>query len=199
MPDRGEEAAPEVNEYEARRQATIAANKALLQSLALDSAALALSSRPKKAAVPPSARKKKPAPVKRNLDNVPRRVSSRLAGLQADSEVAKRKAEDLAEAVRQADRAKRQRIKGDLELSDVLVTGKMWDGGKNFFGDAPPRWDKGKYEKTFTEEDIEATGDKALRAVRERMSCLSLFSDFTPHRRSSSVATGACTKSLSAN
>ena len=169
----------ELSSFEARRQANIAKNKALFQELQLNaaSAGLDLHKTPKSRSAPSSHKKR--TPVKKE-DVGPRRTSSRLAGLTADSEVAKRKAEDEYVAIQQATKAKRQRVEGDLDLKDVVVMGKDWDKSDNWLVDvvrgAKP------YERTFTERDIKETSDKELKALRERMSGLELYEGFSPNR-----------------
>lgn len=172
----------ELNEYERQRQANIAKNKALLQELQLNAASAGLGLSKKPAAPKPSkssASNKRKASVKKE-DIAPRRTSSRIAGIEADSEVAKRKAEDDYVAIQQAERAKRQRINGDLQLGDIVVNGKDWDRSNNFLVDVV----KGpRYEKTFTDKDVKETGDKELRALRERMNGMNLYEGFEPNRK----------------
>ncbi|KAI9837403.1 MAG: hypothetical protein M1838_004830 [Thelocarpon superellum] len=171
----------EQNEYEAQRAANIAQNKLLLQKLQLESAGLGIA--PAKAKSKPAAtasQRRARVPVKKEAAELaPRRTSSRLAGLQADSEVAKRKAEDEYVAIQQAAKAKRQRVGGDLNLSDIVVAGKTWDKSENFLVDA---YSTPRYARTFTEADIKTTGDKELKALRERMSGLKLYEGFTPNQ-----------------
>jgi WD40 repeat protein len=168
----------ELSDYERKRQETIAKNQALLRNLALDAAQTGLAPSSRKKAAIASKPKKKAAPrVKEEI--VPLRTSSRLKGIVADSEVAKRKTEDESVALQQAERAKRQRISGDLNVSDIFVSGKGWDQSGNFLtgvGPAKP------YERTFTAQDIKGTTDKELRALRERMSGLALWQDVEPNR-----------------
>lgn len=109
-----------------------------------------------------------------------RRTSARLQGLVADSEVAKRKAEDEHAALQEAERAKRQRVSDDLNLGDVVVAGHHWNQSGNFLtgvGPAKP------YERTFTADNVKKTSDKELRALREKMSNLQLWNGFEPNRR----------------
>ncbi|KAI9798809.1 MAG: hypothetical protein M1825_004982 [Sarcosagium campestre] len=178
----------EENEYEAQRAANIAKNQALLRELQLNAARAGLG--PTAGAAKSSARsstgstapkRKKPVVKKEAEDFTPRRTSSRLAGLVADSEVAKRKAEEEYTAIQQAAKVKRQRVSGDLDLSDIVVAGKQWDKSENFLVDVV-KGGGNKYEKTFTEDDIKQTGDKELRALRERMSSLELYEGFEPNR-----------------
>lgn len=169
----------QLSEYEIQRQANIAQRDKLLKQLALDASSAGLG--PKSIPKPPnkstnSHKKKKPAAKKINL---PVRTSSRLAGLTADSEIAKRKAEDEYVAAQETARAKRQRVSGDLNLSDVVVAGKEWDKSENFFVDVVSRGAK-PYDRTFGESEVRETTDKELRAIREKMNSLELYDGFEP-------------------
>ncbi len=173
----------ELSEYEKQRQANIAQRDNLLKQLALDAASAGLGPKPvaKQSNKSTSTHKKKGL-VKRVKEEIqPRRTSSRLLGLTADSEVAKRKAEDDYVAVQEAARAKRQRVSGDLNLSDVVVAGKDWDKSENFLVDIVSRGAK-PYERTFGKEEVKETSDKELRALREEMSGLVLYEGFEPNR-----------------
>lgn len=157
------------SEYEKQRQINIAKNRELLKQLQLDSLSPSIPKRPTPAKSTPSkkstTRVKKERPVSESSG--PRRTSSRLAGLPADSEVAKRKAEDQEQAFMGAERAKRARVAGDLsfEIKEGLLDGV------------------GKHDRTFTDEDVKKTGDKGLRAIREELMGLKLWEKFEPSRR----------------
>ena len=175
---------PEVSEYEQQRQANIAQRDKLLKQLALDAGKAGLG--PQKLA--PKSNKsstlhKKKGPVKRVKveDAGPRRTSSRLQGLTADSEVAKRKAEDEYVATQEAARSKRQRHSGELKLSDVVVGGRNWDQSENYFADVVSRG-ANPYERTFGDSEVKETTDRELRSLREQMSGLELYSGFEPNR-----------------
>ena len=174
-------AAPALGEYEQQRQANIAQRDRLLKDLALDARAAGLG--PKPAAKPTTTSHKKKGPPKPKVkveDFGPRRTSSRLQGIVADSEVAKRKAEDEYVAVQEANRAKRQRQSGDLNLSDVVVRGNGWDTKNNFLVDVMSRGaDPGV--RTFDDTHVKGTTDKELRALREQMSGLDLYDGFPPN------------------
>ncbi|KAL8746403.1 MAG: hypothetical protein Q9190_001577 [Brigantiaea leucoxantha] len=172
----------EVSDYEKQRQANIAQRDQLLKQLALDAAqaGLAPSQKPKPAKSANS-HKKKPAIKKIKEEIVPRRTSSRIAGIEADSEVAKRKAEDEYVAAKEAEKVKRQRVSGPLDLSEVVVAGKEWDKNENFLVDVVSRGAK-PYHRTFGEEQVKETTDKELRALREKMSGLELYDGFEPNR-----------------
>ncbi|KAL9120275.1 MAG: hypothetical protein Q9187_003172 [Circinaria calcarea] len=175
----------QLSEYELQRQANIAERDALLKQLALDAATVGLAPKPVARGRPPSngvSSHKKKTVVKRVKEEVvPRRTSSRLAGLTADSEVAKRKAEDDYVAVQEAERAKRQRVSGNLDLSDIVVSGKGWNKSENFLVDVVSRGAK-PYERTFGDTEIRETSDKELRALREKMSGLELYDGWEPNR-----------------
>ncbi|KAF2753635.1 WD repeat-containing protein [Pseudovirgaria hyperparasitica] len=161
------------SEYERARQEKIAKNQALLRDLALDAASAGIAPSARKAASNGAAKKKKPAPKKIKEEDIgPRRTSSRLRGIVADSEVAKRKAEDEHEALREAERAKRQRVSGDINLGDALVAGNDWTAIADIRASRP-------YERTFDAK--KETSDKELQALREKMSSLELWEDFTPN------------------
>ncbi|MCJ1403393.1 hypothetical protein MMC11_006616 [Xylographa trunciseda] len=173
----------QISDYEQQRQANIAERDALIKQLALDAASAAF--QPKPVGRPPAngnKTNKKKTVVKRVKEEVlPRRTSSRLAGLTADSEVAKRKAEDEYEAVQQAARVKRQRVSGNLDLTDIVVAGKGWDKSENYLVDVFSRGAK-PYERTFGDSEVKETSDKELRALREKMSGLELYEGFEPNR-----------------
>ncbi|KAG8628844.1 hypothetical protein KVT40_002709 [Elsinoe batatas] len=170
----------EISDYERQRQENIAKNKALLQQLQLDAAASGLG--PKKASKPAQSagQKRKRQPEKVKKDIVPTRTSSRIRGIVADSEVAQKKAEEERQVYLEQERAKRQRVSGDLNLGDVVVSGDgHWNLSGNFmrrFGPANPG------ERTFDQQDVKETTDKQLKELRERMSGLGLWEDVTPAR-----------------
>lgn len=176
--------APEISEYEQQRQANIAQRDKLLKQLALDAGQAGLGpQKPAAKSNKSSSSHKKKGPVKRVKveDAGPRRTSSRLQGLTADSEVAKRKAEDEYVATQEAARAKRQRHSGELNLSDVVVGGKDWDKSENFLVDVVSRG-ANPYERTFGDSEVRETTDKELRSLREQMSGLELYDGFEPSR-----------------
>lgn len=173
----------ELSEYEQQRQANIAQRDKLLKQLALDASSAGLGPKPiAKSSSKGTNPHKKRTVVKRVKEEIlPRRTSSRLAGLTADSEVAKRKAEDEYAAVQEAARAKRQRVSGDLNLSDVVVAGKGWNKSENFLVDVVSRGAR-PYDRTFGESEVKETTDKELRSLREKMSSLELYDGFEPTR-----------------
>ncbi|CAF9907084.1 hypothetical protein IMSHALPRED_005435 [Imshaugia aleurites] len=176
--------APELSDYEQQRQANIAQRDKLLKQLAFDAGQAGLGpQKPAPKVSKSSTAHKKKGPVKRVKveDAGPRRTSSRLLGLTADSEVAKRKAEDENTAAQEAARVKRQRHSGELNLSDVVVGGKNWDKSENFLVDVVSRG-ANPYERTFGDDEVRETTDKELRSLREQMSGLELYDGFEPSR-----------------
>lgn len=168
----------EPSEFEKQRLANIAERDALLRKLTQEAQQAGLYS---KAAIPaaqhgqkrPAKRKEPPAKRVKKEEVVPRRTSSRLAGIQADSEVAQQKAEEQYEKAKEAERERRQRVTGDLKFSDgtsLIGTDVLLKGV------AKP------YERTFDESDIRETTDKDLKALRERMSSLELWEAWEPNR-----------------
>ncbi|PGH15115.1 WD repeat-containing protein [Helicocarpus griseus UAMH5409] len=174
---------PELSDFEKQRAANIAERDALLKKLTLEAQSSGLfgkgpPTKPSKSAS--QSTKKKPTKRVKKEDEtpVPRRTSSRLAGLTADSEVAKRKAEEQYEAEKAAAQAKRMRVSGDFNMGDIIVGGQKWDGSTLLGMDkAPPR-----YARTFGDEDIKNTTDKDLKSLREKMSGLQLWEPWEPNR-----------------
>ena len=180
----------QLSEYEKQRQANIAERDALLKQLALDAATVGLGpkpvSKPSTNGIKPPRKK---TPIKKIKEEIlPRRTSSRLAGLTADSEVAKRKAEDDYVAIQEAERAKRQRVSANLDLRDIVVAGKEWDKSENFLVDVVSRG-ANPYKRTFGEAEVKETSDKELRALREKMSGLELYDVWEPNSKTSSLLT----------
>jgi hypothetical protein len=175
----------ELSEYEKQRLANIEANKALLRKLQLDGGivigpAKSASTKSAKSSSASSRSHKRKALAKIVEDNAPRRTSSRLRGIEADSEVAKRKAEDEHDALQEAERAKRRRVSGDLNISDLVVSGKGWSADDNAFRDMSSWW---TYKKSFTEKDIKATTDTDLKQMRQKMNSLKLYEGYEPNRK----------------
>ena len=170
--------AAEPSEFEKQRLANIAERDALLKKLTQEAQSAGLYTKP-----PPiqngqkrsAASRAKGPPAKRvkKEEVVPRRTSSRLAGIQADSEVAQQKAEVEYEKAKEVEREKRQRVTGDLSFSD---TGGLFGTDVILKGVAKP------YERTFDEEHIRETSDKDLKALRGKMSGLQLWDKWEPNR-----------------
>lgn len=191
MAPQSQPAGQPISDYERQRQANIAERDALLKKLALDAASAGIA--PKKSAVngrsSAPGRPKKNAPAKKIKEEVvPRRTSSRLRGIEADSEKAKRKAEEEYEVAQEVARVKRQRVSGDMKLGDIVVIGAGWDEKKNVFADVISRGAR-PYERTFGEIEVKESSNKELRELRERMSGLEIYSGFEPSRKLAETAT----------
>ena len=167
---------PAVSAFERKRFENIASNQAILKDLSTSAQKII----PKLASKPKSTTSRKRAtPVKKEPTR-PTRTSSRLAGVEADSETLKRKAEVEEEFTKEAAKSKRQRVAGDIHLSDVVAEGKKWSKGTDFLSGvmrgAVPN------QRTFTEDDIRETTDEDLKSLRQKMSGLELYEGYEPHR-----------------
>lgn len=172
-----------VNEYEQKRLANIERNKQLLRDLQLGQAAAGLrvgtksENKPRKTSAQSS---RKSAPRARAVESVgPRRTSSRLAGLQADSELAREKYEKEYEAMNEAGCSKRKRNNANLKLDEVKVIGRSFSKSGNFLSTFVG---SDSYQRTFTDQDVEGTADQDLRSIRKAMSGLELYKPFLPAR-----------------
>jgi hypothetical protein len=166
----------EMSAFERKRLENIAANQAILKDLSTSAEKIM----PKPVSKPKStSTRKRAAPVRREEPR-PTRTSSRIAGIEADSETAKRKAEVEYEFAKEQAKAKKQRVTGDLNFNDIVVEGKKWNKDDNFLSGimrgAQPN------VRTFTEDDIQETTDEALKALREKMSGLQLYEGYEPNR-----------------
>ncbi|KAJ9656907.1 hypothetical protein H2198_004660 [Neophaeococcomyces mojaviensis] len=170
----------EPSEFEKQRLANIAERDKLLAELQVkkNAAQVGLYSKPQKRA---ATGKPKSTPAKRikKEEVVSRRTSSRLAGIQADSEVAREQEEKQYEAQKQADIEKRKRRTDDLNLSDITVNGPV----NGFFGsDTLLRPVARPYERTFTDDEVRKTSDKGLKSLREKMNSLEIWDAWEPTR-----------------
>lgn len=169
-----------LSDLERQRLKFIADRDAALAELQIQKKAqeVGLYAKPAKRAAPAS---KKSTAVKRiKIEDVqPRRTSSRIRGIQADSELAKQEAEKHYEEAKEADRVRRQRRTGDLELGAIMVNGQL----NGFFGsDAVLRPIAKPYERTFGDEEIKQTTDKDLQKVQKKMNGLELWDAWDPSR-----------------
>lgn len=174
-------AAPEEpSDFEKQRLANIAERDKLLAELAVkkNAAQAGLYAKPAKR---PASSKSKSTPVKRikKEEIAPRRISSRLAGIQADSEVQREKEEKMYEEQKERDIERRKRRTDDLKLRDITVNG----GISGFFGsDSLLRPVARPNERTFGDEEIKETTDKELKSLREKMSGLEIWDAWEPTR-----------------
>ncbi|KAJ5567524.1 hypothetical protein N7535_006830 [Penicillium sp. DV-2018c] len=176
----------ELSDFEKQRLANIAERDALLKKLTLESQSAGLFATPKA----PSSNPAKPKSKKRAAPKVkveeeivaPRRTSSRLKGIAAESEVAKRKAEDEYDAMREADRLKRMRRTDEFSQADMFVSGQKLTPESLISVDVITKGVAKPYERTFNAEDIAKTTDKDLKALREEMNRLQLWESWDPQR-----------------
>lgn len=165
----------EMSAFERKRLENIAANRAILTDISATAKKI-IPDKPKPAKS--SAPRRKSEPVKRESTR-PTRMSSRLAGLEADNETLKRKLEVEAESQAEVAKAKKLRVVGDLNLGDVAVEGKKWTAGldslKGIVRGAQPG------VRTFTEDDIKETTDKSLKDLRQRMNSLKIYEHWLPN------------------
>lgn len=173
--------AQEISEIDRQRAANIAEKEALMKKLEL-----AMNTQPstpfKRTPAPKtSSSSKKTTPVKpvKEETPVPRRTSARLAGITADSDVAKRKAEQDDKAAKAAWESKRRRVSGDLNLGDIMVSGQKAE----LSGLLGNKYETARYERTFGDDDVNQTTDKDLKSLREKMSGLILWDKWEPNRK----------------
>ncbi|OLN91648.1 DNA damage-binding protein cmr1 [Colletotrichum chlorophyti] len=177
MPPKKGKPVQEMSEFERRRLENIAANQTILQGLAQTSNKI-MPAKPKPSPRPKAAVvKKEPAAAS---PAGPVRRSARVAGLEADNETLKRKYEVELEDQAAKEKAKRQRVGGDLKLGDIAVEGKKWNNGIETLGALLPRGAQPGVP-TFTDEDIENTSDKDLKDLRKKMNKLELYDKWIPN------------------
>jgi hypothetical protein len=171
----------EVSEYELKRQLNIAKTQALLLNLEMEAAEAGLAPTGRSTVTSrPKSKPKKAVTKKIKLEEVtPRRTSSRLKGIEADSETAKRKAVEEYDAQREADRAKRQRISDAFNFSDIVVSGAEWDKDGKFSSIVAPAK---PYQRTFNADRVKETTDKELKALRQKMTGLQLWETYGPNQ-----------------
>ncbi|KAL2009837.1 hypothetical protein VTN00DRAFT_5644 [Thermoascus crustaceus] len=187
MPREKKDESNELSEFEKQRLANIAERDALLKKLTLEAQSAGLFSKPSpKSSSGDGSKPKKKTPAKKvkqeNEPPVPRRMSSRLRGITADSELAKRKADEEYEAAQRAEQAKRMRKSDSYTLNDMLVSGQKLNGDSLIGVDVVTKGVAKPYERTFGEEDIKKTTDKDLKALREQMNGLQLWGPWEPNR-----------------
>lgn len=161
--------------FERKRLENIANNNAILSGISTTADNIIpkpAPPKPKRASAP----RVKREPVKREPVRATRQ-SSRLAGLDADSEVLKRKREVEEEAEVEKAKAKKMRVSGDLSLGDIQVEGRKWESGLDGLAGLKGLAVRGAQPgvRTFTDEDVDGTKDKGLKDLRLRMGGLKLY------------------------
>ncbi len=161
--------------FERRRLENIAANKAILT----DISATAKKVIPAKPTPKPAPKKKSRTETVKREPARPTRMSSRLAGIDADNDTLKRKLAVEAEFEASKVQAKKMRIGDDLSLGDIVVDGRKYGssvaGIQGIFRGAEPG------VRTFSEDDIKETTDVGLKELRLRMSSLKLYEHWAPN------------------
>lgn len=195
MPRPSNDAGNEISDFEKQRLANIAERDALLKKLTQEaqSSGLFTQSLPKGALGNTPKPKKKP-PVKKIKEEetpAPRRTSSRLRGIAAESEVAKRKADEEYENALQDQRAKRIRRPDSFTFDDMVVWGQKLTGDSLIGVDVVTKGVAKPYGRTFSDEDVKETTDKDLKALREEMSGLQLWETWEPNRADPCVLFGS--------
>ncbi|ORY79398.1 WD40-repeat-containing domain protein [Protomyces lactucae-debilis] len=161
-----------MNDYEAERLANIAKNEALLKEIGLTgikAPSVASSNGSLK-------RKKAPARPRKKEEDVslaPRRTSSRLSGIPAESEVARNAYEKAEEDRREAERLKRVRVAGPIALEHVIENGGTWQAAKSILAQAA-------IDSKREARDFE-TSDANLNALRKELNGLSLLTRWDPN------------------
>ncbi|KAK9367406.1 WD40-repeat-containing domain protein [Lipomyces kononenkoae] len=163
-----------LSEYERQRRANIERNEALIRELELAGLSAELGpvstkapSSKRQAAHKPRPAAKKARTIKKEESPAPRRTSARLAGLQAESELTRIKAEEDYALVQEKAKAERQRVGGDIKFEDISSDSlaKLW---------------------TFDDEDIDTQNEERVIAgdivqLRKDLSALELFEKFQPN------------------
>ncbi|CAL5874441.1 uncharacterized protein PFLUO_LOCUS8737 [Penicillium psychrofluorescens] len=171
-----------LSDFEKQRLANIAERDALLKQLNLEAQSSGLFTTPGRDGVKV---KRKPAPKRVKTEEetpLPVRKSSRIRGLKADSEVAKRKAEEEYEVAKEVERAKKLRRTDSFTMSDMFVAGQKLSGDSLIGVDVLTKPVATPYQRTFCADDISKTTDKDLKALREEMSGLKLWEAWDPQR-----------------
>jgi len=167
--------APEMTEWEKRRAANAKANNELVNKIAKTSVKIFGPPKPVTSRTK-SAPKRKSEPGVKRESPVPTRRSARVAGLDAEPETLKRKYEVEAETKAQEAREKRTRVTGDLNLGDIKVEGRAWNG--DFAGLGNLKLPAQPGVRTFDEEDVKAVTDKHTKTLIERFNKLELYEKF---------------------
>ncbi|KAK4664753.1 uncharacterized protein QC763_506590 [Podospora pseudopauciseta] len=167
---------PVISAFERKRLENIAANNAILSGISATADKIIPSK-----ATPTKTKAKKSTPRKREPTKVAHqpatRRSTRLAGVDADNDTLKRKFEVEVEAAAEKAKAKKLRVNGDLQLGDISVEGRKWEGGVDGLGLLKGLSVRGAQPgvKTFDEDDVEETSDENLKELRLRMRNLKMY------------------------
>ncbi|EMR08393.1 hypothetical protein PNEG_03230 [Pneumocystis murina B123] len=161
----------EINEYERQRELNIKRNKELLKELKLDSIFKKEPNNQVNLAKTRNLEKKNTK--RKDYSNLPRRNSSRLLGISAESENFKRKQEaDVKNIIEQK---KRLRVPGDLKLSEIIEDSYDWDVAKKVIRNAVSYTGE-SIEKKESEEFL----DKDVFKLKQKMESLELYKRWDP-------------------
>lgn len=171
----------ELSDFEKQRLANIAERDALLKNLKLESKSFAATPKTPGSNGPKPKKKAPPKRVKQEDESPgPRRQSSRIRGIAAESEVAKRKAEDDYVAAKEAERAKKMRRTDSFTQNDMFIAGQKLTGDSLIGVDVVTKGVAEPYVRTFGDDDIKETTDKDLKALREEMNSMSIWETWDP-------------------
>lgn len=161
--------------FERKRLENIANNNAILSGISTTADKIIPKSAPPKPKRASTARVKR-EPVKREPVRATRH-SSRLAGLDASSDVLQRKRQVEEEAQVEQAKAKKMRVSGDLNLGDIQVEGRKWEAGLDGLAGLKGLAVRGAQPgvRTFTDDDVDGTTDSGLKDLRLRMGGLQLY------------------------
>ncbi|KAK4136119.1 WD40 repeat-like protein [Trichocladium antarcticum] len=161
--------------FERKRLENIANNNAILSGISTTADKIIPKSAPPKPKRASTARVKR-EPVKREPVRATRH-SSRLAGLDASSDVLQRKRQVEEEAQVEQAKAKKMRVSGDLNLGDIQVEGRKWEAGVDGLAGLKGLAVRGAQPgvRTFTDDDVDGTTDTGLKDLRLRMGGLQLY------------------------
>lgn len=163
-----------ISAFEARRRENVANNTKLLAETAAIGAKMTKAAKPPPKPVTKTTKRKSTEPARPTRAST--RQSARLAGAAATTELESLKTKaEIQEAEKPA---KRARLTGDLQVSELALEGSRWAGG-----DALASFAQGAQPgvRTFTDEDIKETDDEKLKSLRKDMQELELYDGWLPN------------------
>jgi WD repeat-containing protein 76 len=160
-----------MTEYERKRQERIAQNQALLRDLELEAASMGFESKKRKATNSSSAPRPKRKPPQPKEPVEPTRRSLRVRGVKSEDEKTQKEYAKLQQEVEEANKAalaaKRRRIHGDLNISDITSKNNwLWDETDS---------------NGLSNGDSKVKIDKDVKGVRDRLAKLSVWQGVEPN------------------